>query len=111
MLLWLKVKPHSLFSCLLGKAVLRPAHLHLLLLLQLLLLSRRERVLSNSQSLQTEIPPIFTEAIFHQATVDYRRCATKLSAFCNRDDHLVRTLVAAAASLCTSAPISRQVSP
>jgi hypothetical protein len=33
------------------------------------------------------------------ATVDYRRCSlTELPAPCNRDDHLVRTLVAARCS-------------
>jgi hypothetical protein len=42
-------------------------------------------------------PPRFRDHLppRHQATVDYRRC---LPAFCNRDDHLVQTLVAARCS-------------
>src|ERR1700722_1233148 len=51
----------------------------------------------------------FAEAVFpatflHQATVDYRRCSlTEPPASRNRDDHLVRTLVAA--------PLPRPVPP
>jgi hypothetical protein len=53
--------------------------------------------MSKSQSPQTVTPPSSTTPL-HQATVDYRRYLAELPAFCNRDDHLVRTLVAARCS-------------
>src|SRR3954452_20308644 len=52
---------------------------------------------ANSDSAQIQRPSS-TKPTFHQATVDYRRCLTELPVFCNRDDHLVRTLVAARCS-------------